>query len=91
MRKDIIDQIAYKMFESEYIDLGFDIERCKAHWENMPVFQTKYIKFAEIALPVQMSYEVMDAKMESLRLEKQGPFWEGVVWAEEQYSITGVR
>jgi len=33
----------------------------------------------------------MDAKMETLRSEKQGPFWEGVEWAEEQHGIFGDR
>lgn len=86
-----IEEVAYKMFEYEHTNLGWDIEWCESAWENIHDIQNMYIKFAKIALPVQMSYDIMDAKMESLRPEKQGPFWEGVEWAEEQYGIFGDR
>jgi len=81
-----IEQVAYQMFLHEHTDLGWDIEWCESAWKNIHDIQNKYIKFAEIALPVQMSYEVMDAKMDTLKIEQQKMFWEGVEWAEEHCS-----
>ena len=99
-------EVAYKMFEYDYTELGWDVEWCILAWNDIADIKTKYIKFAEIAIkPIEgekevdveeikqqpLSYEVMDAKMETLRSEKQGPFWEGVEWAEEQHGIFGDR
>ena len=55
MTKNINEQkreVAYKMFEYEHTELGWDIEWCESAWQSIADIQDKYIKFAEIAFGI---------------------------------------
>jgi hypothetical protein len=38
-----------------------------------------------------LSYAILDKQMESLKIEQQDAFWDGIEWAEQQYGIIGDR
>jgi hypothetical protein len=48
MNQDIIEKCAYRMFEYEQTELGFEEEWCKSAWNNIEYIKRNYYKFTEI-------------------------------------------